>query len=258
MLRGTAAGLSRTAWARVGTITSEQGSTLGELRDYFARTPDARILINDVTWRAVVANAVNNDALHLVTPSGEVNPTGYDASWRVWVKGHEPKPEPDSGDNDKDTDVNGGTETGRTSGGHSSGASSSRQSAYTSGKLPGKAAYEAVKRFMADNDHDWPALASCDVKGTSPALADQIASVAQGNDGGIAITLLAQNQRLQVGIKGAPPSEFKDYAGPAKRMMNKAGVTTADVSVQLQPDDAQRVLEKLNNRDEANISVSFH
>ena len=67
----------------------------------------------------------------------------------------------------------------------------------------------------------------------------------------------AQNQRLQVGINGAPPSEFKDYSGPAKRMMNKASVSTADVSVRLQPDAAQRVLEKLNNRDEANISVSF-
>ena len=41
-------------------------------------------------------------------------------------------------------------------------------------------------------------------------------------------------------------------------MMNKAGVSTADVSVRLEPDAAQRVLEKLNNRDEANISVSFH
>ena len=258
VLRGTAAGLSKTAWARVGIITNQQGSTLGELRDYFARTPDARIINNDVTWRAVIANGVSNDALHVMTPSGEVNPTGYDASWRVWVKGHEPKPEPDSGDNDKDTDVNGGTETRDATGGNNSGGLSTRQTAYTSGSLPGKAAYEAVKRFMADNNHDWPTLASCDVKGIKPTLADQIASIAQGNDSGIAITLLAQNQRLQVGIKGAPPSEFKDYAGPAKRMMNKAGVSTADVSVRLEPDAAQRVLEKLNNRDEANISVSFH
>ena len=258
VLRSTAAGLSKTAWARVGIITNQQGSTLGELRDYFARTPDARIINNDATWRAVIANGVSNDALHVMTPSGEVNPTGYDASWRVWVKGHEPKPEPDSGDNDKDTDVNGGTETRDATGGNNSGGLSTRQTAYTSGSLPGKAAYEAVKRFMADNNHDWPTLASCDVKGINPTLADQIASIAQGNDSGIAITLLAQNQRLQVGIKGAPPSEFKDYAGPAKRMMNKAGVSTADVSVRLEPDAAQRVLEKLNNRDEANISVSFH
>ena len=89
-------------------------------------------------------------------------------------------------------------------------------------------------------------------------MADQIASIAQGNDSGIAITMMAQNQRLQVGIRGAPPSEFKDYSGPAKRMMNKAGVNIADVSVELGTDSAQRVLEKLNNRDEANISVSFH
>ena len=67
----------------------------------------------------------------------------------------------------------------------------------------------------------------------------------------------AQNQRLQVGVNAAPPSEFKDYSGPAKRMMNKAGVSAADVNVQLERDAAQRVLEKLNNRDEANISVSF-
>ena len=123
--------------------------------------------------------------------------------------------------------------------------------------LPGKAAYEAVKRFMTDNGHDWPALASCAVRGTSPALADQIASIAQGDDGGITITILAQNQRIQVAIKGAPPSEFKDYAGPAKRMMNKAGVNTADVDIHLESEDAQRVLEKLNSRDEANIQVSF-
>ncbi len=51
--------------------------------------------------------------------------------------------------------------------------------------------------------------------GTSPALADQIASIAQGDDNGIILTLMAQNQRLQVGIRNAPPSEFKDYSGPA-------------------------------------------
>ena len=206
----------------------------------------------------MVANGVNNDALHVVTPSGEVNPTGYDASWRVWVKGHEPQPQTGTSNTGDDRKPSGVTETGGTSGGNSSGKLGGRQTAFTSGKLPGKAAYEAVKRFMADNGHDWPALASCQVNGTSATLADQIASVAQGDDGGIVITMRAQNQRLQVGINGAPPSEFKDYSGPAKRMMNKAGVSTADVSVRLEPDAAQRVLEKLNNRDEANISVSFH
>ena len=257
VLRGNAAGLSKTAWSRVGIIANQQGSTLGELRDYFARTPDARIIINDATWRAVIANGVKNDALHVATPSGEVNPTGYDSTWRVWVKGHEPQPETSSGDTDNDHDPNGDTDTGGTAGGNNSGALNSRQTAFTSGKLPGKAAYEAVKRFMTDNGHEWTALVSCQIQGTSSSLADQVASIAQGDDGGIAITMMAQNQRLQVGIRGAPPSEFKDYSGPAKRMMNKAGVNAADVSVQLETDDAQRVLEKLNNRDEANISVSF-
>ena len=40
----------------------------------------------------------------------------------------------------------------------------------------------------------------------------------------------AQNQRLQVGVTDAPPSEFKDYSGPAKRMMNKASVSTSPTS----------------------------
>ena len=248
VLRGVAAGLSKTAWSRVGIITNEQGSTLGELRDYFARTPDERIVINDATWRVVIANGVSNEALHVVTPNGEANPTGYDPNWRVWVKGHEPQPEPNDGDTEgsKTDNGSGGTKTG------------GRQNAFTSGKMPGKAAYEALKRFMTDNGYDWPALASCKVTGTSQALADQIASIAQGDDSGIAITMRAQNQRLQVAVNAAPPGEFKDYSGPAKRMMNKAGVSAADVSVQLEPNDAQRVLEKLNNRDEANISVSFH
>ena len=261
VLRGTTAGLSKTAWSRVGIITSEQGSTLGELRDYFARTPDARIIINDTTWRAVVANGIANDALHVVTPSGEVSPTGYDSSWRVWVKGHEPQLEPDGGGTQSGGAANGssggGAETNGTKGGGNSGGAGGHQTMFTSGKMAGRAAYEAVKRFMDDNGHDWPALASCQVKGTSATLADQVASIAQGDDSGIAITMRAQNQRLQVGVTDAPPSEFKDYSGPAKRMMNKADVNVVDVSVQLEPDDAQRVLEKLNNRDEANITVSF-
>ena len=260
VLRGATAGLSKTAWSRVGIITNEQGSTLGELRHYFARTPDARIIINDTTWRAVVANGVANDALHVVTPSGEVSPNGYDSNWRVWVKGHEPQPETDGAGTGSNEGGNGssGTQTSGTNGSSSSSGAGTRQTAFTSGKMAGRAAYEAVKRFMDDNGHDWSALASCQVKGTSATLADQIASIAQGDDSGIAITMRAQNQRLQVGVTGAPPSEFKDYSGPAKRMMTKAGVNAADVSVQLEPNDAERVLEKLNNRDEANISVSFH
>ena len=247
VLRGPAAGLSKSAWARVGIIANERGSTLGELRDYFARTPDQRIILNESAWRAVVVNGVSNDALHVTTPSGEVNPTGYDPNWRVWVKGYEPQTaEPDSSEPDPKPDPE--PDPLRPT---------SRNATFTSGKMSGKAAYEAVKRFMTDNGHDWPALDSCQVKGTSPALADQIASIAQGDDKGITLTLMAQNQRLQVGIRNAPPSEFKDYSGPAKRMITKAGVTAADVTVQLEADAAQRVLEKLNNRDEANISVSF-
>ena len=263
VLRGNAAGLSKTAWSRVGAITNEQGSALGELREYFARTPDARIVINDATWRAMVANGIANDALHVVTPNGEVNPNGYETNWRVWVKGHEPIPDTSRGDTESDVTGNGsssgGTPTGSDTppGSGNSTEGPTRQTSYASGKMAGRAAYEAVKRFMDDNGHEWSKLASCKITGTSPALADQIASIAQGDDSGISISLHAQNQRLRVGVTNAPPSEFKDYSGPAKRMMTKAGVNIADVSIELEPNYAQRVLDKLNNRDEANINVSF-
>ena len=267
LLRGTNAGLSRNAWANVAIIAREPGSTLGELRDYFARTPDARIVMNTQTWHAMIANGVSNDFLHVRTTSGEENPTGYDASWQVWAKGHEPKPKTGGGGTDdggttgggtQGGTTNGGTQGGTTDGGTEGGGPTKPAPRFSSGSQPGKAAYEAVKQFMNDNGHDWAALASCDVMGTSQRLADQIANIAQGDDGGISITLRAQNGKLQVAILDAVPSEFKDYSTSARRMMTKAGVSTADISVKLKPADAERVLEKLNNLDDANITVLFH
>ena len=250
LLRGDNAGLNRSAWNRIGSIAHQTGSALSELRDYFARTPDARIVLNDATWRSIIANGVQNGALHLVTPSGETNPTGYDAGWRVWAKDFEPPTEPATphvsvGERPDERSPEPESRPGV------------RQTVFTSEMQPGRAAYAAVKQFMTDNGHDWPALVSCIVWGISPALAEQIASIAQGDDAGIAITMKAQNPRLELGVIAAPPSEFKDYFRPAKRMMDKAGVPTVDVSAQLEPDAASRVLEKLNNRDEASIEVVF-
>ena len=256
ILRGPAAGLSKAAWEQVGIIANPQGSALGELRDYFARTPDRRIVVNAATWRAMIANGVSNNALHLRTPGGEVNPTtGYDPAWQVWVQGYEPAPEPPP--EPERPSQPGPAAPPESLAPPGSAAAPARQTAFTSGKMPGKAAYEAVKRFMADNHYDWPALTSCRVQGTSPALADQIASIAQGQDQGIAITLLAQNSRVRVAIHNAPPGEFKDYAGPARRILNRAEIADADITVQLEPPAARRILENLNNRDEANISIAF-
>ena len=57
---------------------------------------------------------------------------------------------------------------------------------------------------------------------------------AQGVGGSISVTMMAQNHLLRVGILSA-----------------------ADVNVELEPEAAERVLDELNNRDEANINVSF-
>ncbi len=250
VLRGANAGLNKSAWSAVGIIARENGSTLGELRDYFARTPDLRIVIDETAWRAVVTNGVANDALHVETLYRESSPSGYDPGWRVWLKGQEPAPKPSVVSHEPSgavvEQVTLPTPVPDTSG---------RRTNFTSGKMPGKAAYEAVKRFMDDNAHDWSTLADCGVKGTAVSLAEQIASIAQGQGSGIAITLHAQNQRLQISIRDAPPSEFKDYVEPAKRMLKKAGVEVVDVQVKLQPEAARDVLEKLNSRDDANITV---
>ena len=128
---------------------------------------------------------------------------------------------------------------------------------FTSGKAVGRAAYEAVKRFIEDNQLDWSKLKTCRVTGTKPALADQIASIAQGQHEGISITLRAQNDKIRVDVLNGSPSEYKDYATSAKRMLSRAGIDDVDVSVQLDASAAQRVLERLNNQDEANVHVEF-
>ena len=253
-LRGAAAGLNRSAWARIHSIAGETGSALGELRQYFARTLDTRIVINETAWQAMISNGIRSEALHVITPDGEVNPAGYQDNWQVWLKGHEPKPA--AADDKTDAAPAAPTAPPAAAPGATPGA---RQTAYTTGKLPGNAACEAVKRFIADHGHDWPNLESCQIQGASPSLADQIASIAQGDDHGIAITMMAQSpdQRLQIAIRNAPPSEYKDYAAPARRMLTKAGITDADVTIRLEPAAAQRILEKLNPRDDANITVTF-
>ena len=110
---------------------------------------------------------------------------------------------------------------------------------------------------MDDNNHEWDQLASCQITGTTTALADQIANLAQGDDQGIHITLRAQNDKIRLDVLNGSPIEYKDYATSAKRMLDRAGINDVDVSVRLETSAAQRVLERLNNRDEANIHVAF-
>lgn len=253
VLRGAAAGLNRSAWSRIGRLAGETGSPLGELRQYFARTPDTRIVLNETAWQAMISNGIRSEALHVITPDGEVNPAGYQENWQVWLKGHEPQPAA-AGQPDTTPAASAAPPTAAPGA-----APASRQTAYTTGKMPGNAACEAVKRFAADHGHDWTNLESCQIQGASPSLADQIASIAQGDDHGIEISMRAQSpdQRLQIAIRNAPPSEYKDYAAPARRMLTKAGVTDADVTVRLEPAAAPRILEKLNPRDDANITVTF-
>ena len=76
VLRGPTAGLNKNAWARVGIITNERGSTLSELREYFARTPDQRIILNESAWQAMLANGIANDALHVATDQRRGEPYG--------------------------------------------------------------------------------------------------------------------------------------------------------------------------------------
>ena len=67
----------------------------------------------------------------------------------------------------------------------------------------------------------------------------------------------AQNDKIRLDVLNGSPSEYKDYATSAKRMLTRAGINDVDVSIHLEPSAAQRVLERLNNRDEANMGVAF-
>ena len=249
ILRGTNAALNKNVWARIGIIAREEGSTLRQLHEYFARNPSERIVINEQTWLALIQHGMQNDALDVVTTTEEINPEGqrYDANWKVWAKGYKPSqaapeppgpiPEPPGPEPPKPGPV--------------------ANLSFTSGRTVGRAAYEAVKRFMEDNGHKWESLSSCQVNGTTPALADQIASIAQGDEEGISITLRAQNDKIRLDVLNGSPSEYKDYSTSAKRMLTRAGINDVDVSIRLESSAAQRVLERLNNRDEANVHVEF-
>ena len=247
-LRGTNAALNRMVWARIGIIARKEGATLGQLHEHFARNPSERIVINEQTWLALIQHGMQNDALDVVTPTGEINPQGqrYDANWQVWAKGHRPSaPEPEP------------PEPPGPPGPEPPAPNPISNKSFTSGKAVGRAAYEAVKRFMDDNHHQWDQLANCQVTGTTSTLADQIASIAQGDDEGIYITLRAQNEKIRLDVLNGSPTEYKDYSTSANRMLSRAGINDVDVSVRLDPSAAQRVLERLNNRDEANIHVAF-
>ena len=225
-----------------------------------------RIVINEATWKAMIANAVGNDGLHVRTQSGEENPNGYDAKWQVWAKGFEPPPPPPP----PPLMPCGMCQPPKCSC-KTLPCGKCRPPRCTceppppppdplhfeSGQQPGRTAYAAVKRFMDDKGLGWDELASCKVTGTKATLADQIASIAQGRDDGIVMTMKGGNQMVQASVVGAPPSEFKEYAASAKRMLSRAKINVVDVSVQLPPEVAEYVLEKLNPRDEANIHVSF-
>ena len=249
-LRGNNAALNKNVWARIAIIARSEGATLGELHEYFGRTPNERIVINEQTWMALIQNGMQGDALEVVTTTGEINPQGqrYDANWQVWAKGHRPStPEPTPPDPPPGPPEPPGPPP----------PAPTPTKSFSTGKTVGRAAYESVRRFVEDNQLDWGTLKSCQVTGTKPALADQIASIAQGEEEGIFITLRAQNEKVRVEVLNGSPSEYKEYATPAKRMLARAAITDVDVSVRLDALAAHRVLERLNNQDEANVRVEF-
>ncbi len=281
VLRGRDARLNLRVWARMAPIANDQGSTLGGLRDYFARTPAERIVIDEGTWRALVGNGIGDGALHVVTRNGEIGPTsGYDASWQVWAKGFEPKPVEtvEDGAPPPATGGTGGTSTGGAGGGGGASSGTAVGSAggggggvisparlfrFDSSKMqPGRSAVAELRQFMETNEHGWEGLLGCEVKGVSQSLADQIASIAQGSDEGVMIDLRAeggssQGGRVRLSIEGAAPSEYKEYAQSARRILERAGIEPVDLSVRMDAAAAERTLDKLNVNDEARIIASF-
>lgn len=261
ILFGTGAGLSKTAWSRIGLIANRQGSTLGELRAQFGRDPNLRIVINQPTWIAMIHDGIKNGAIHVVTQNGEENPNGgYDPQWQVWAKGHEPKPTPATPDaptakpavSTPMTSTNSRPTTG-------SNATLPSNKEFTTSSESGKAAYESVKRFMENNGLQWSDLLSCIVSGTNPALANQIATIPQNNSEGVRITLLAKtlHTELELALQNLTPESFKRYATPVRQILKEAHINSVDVTVTVSQDAAESILSKLDNRIDAQISVVF-
>ncbi len=208
-------------WRSIG-ILKAGGSTLDELRQHFSSTPYARIIASEDAWQALIDRTVKDESLSLVDEGGEIHTVGpYRYNWRVQVKGGGPVKK------------------------------------FCTDLMSGREACRALEHFMNDRQYDWEDIMTCQVMGSSPTLADQITSIAQGDDAGIDITMKADTEGLRIVIDNRPPSVFKELSAPMKRILDRVNITDVDLTITLSSAAVPRILPKLSSQQETLICATF-
>lgn len=269
LLFGSEANLNPRTWENIPILKeNNQGITLNELRSHFASTPAEKMILNQGAWQSMVTEGIKNGGLHVRTQNGEENPAGYDADWKVWALAWAPTPLVCE-------------KCGRSllkgqvcecigpipsvcehcgrdlATGQTCDCKSKRFNEFTSDVTQASAASAQVKRFMEDNGHEWAKLVSCHVSATDPTFASAIASVAQGLDKNVHISVSAQKGADGVALIGKTPSELKPYLSSVTRIFKLAGIESASVEVSLDAKSAPVVLDKFDSRISARIKVNF-
>lgn len=255
ILHGQGANLSPAAWAQVPVIRKQEGLTLRELRNYFAATPAERSVLNQEAWLNLVRTGINNGGLYVETQAGEANPpSGYDPDWLAWGRDYKPdrgtpQPEPEE------------TGTGITPGPHDQGdneASTGKQRSIATDFTQARVAANSVQEFMKAQDYTWEHLKSCTLTATSLDFADHVASIPQGPREGIAISINADSEDINLELRSFGPAVYKQYASSVRRMLQLAQLPAVDVTIRTDAKGAQEILTNLNNAHTARIRAEFN
>ena len=256
ILHGTGANISPTAWAQIPVLRREEGTTLRDLRAYFSATPAERSVMNSEAWRNLVRTGIQNEGLQVETQAGEVNPpSGYDANWLAWATQYkpqkdQPEPEPSPGPEP-------GPGPGPQPGPGPTPGPESKQKSVTTGFTQAGVAVNELREFMKAQGYNWDGMKTCVITATAAEFADHVASIPQGNDQGISISLTADSDAFNLELRGMTPQVFKQFSSSAKRMLQLANVSAADVSIRINPESAEEILGKLNNNHTARIRAEF-
>ena len=255
ILYGEGADISPSAWAQIPLLRREEGTTLRNLRNYFASTPAERSVMNNEAWLNLVRTGIKNDGLYVKTQSGEVNPpTGYDANWLACATPYKPvEKHPEKPENETEGKVG---EEGEKDYSEKSDRSEQPRTITSEFTQAGVAA-KTVQDFMGAQGYTWDNLRSCTITATAPEFADQVASIPQGTGEGISISLTADAEAFNLELRSMSPQVFKQFSSSTKRMLQLADVKTADVTIRTDAKGAQEVLGKLNNTHTARIRAEF-
>ena len=110
---------------------------------------------------------------------------------------------------------------------------------------------------MTAQGYSWDTMKSCTITSTTPEFADHVASIPQGADEGISISLNADSEAINLELRNLSPQEFKKYSSSARRMLQLAEVGSADVTVRVNAKGAEEILGRLNNSHTARIRAEF-